>query len=65
MFINIVIDFIIVAFIMFLVIKQMNRFKRKEAPAEVTTKQCPFCLSTIPLKATRCPNCTSELPAGK
>jgi large conductance mechanosensitive channel len=64
MFINIVIDFLIVAFIMFLVIKQMNRFKKKEEPkpVEVTTKQCPFCLSSIPLKAKRCAFCTSELP---
>jgi len=64
MFVNIVIDFLIVAFIMFLVIKQMNRFKKKEEPKpmEVTTKQCPFCLSTIPLKAKRCAFCTSELP---
>jgi large conductance mechanosensitive channel len=65
MFINVVIDFLIVAFIMFLVVKQVNRLKRKPEPAptaEPTTKQCPFCLSTIPLKATRCPFCTSELP---
>lgn len=64
LFINIVIDFIIVAFIMFLVVKQMNKLKRKEEPkaVDVTTKQCPFCLSTIPIKATRCAFCTSELP---
>jgi len=63
-FINIVINFIIVAFIMFLVVKQMNKFKRKEEPkpVEVTTKQCPFCLSAIPIKATRCAFCTSEQP---
>lgn len=62
-FINTVLDFIIVAFAIFIVIKQMNRLKRKEeAPPPVpTTKECPKCFSTIPIKATRCPNCTSEL----
>jgi len=62
-FISAIIDFIIVALALFLVIRQMNRLRRK--PAEVTamptTKVCPFCLSTIPLKAVRCPHCTSEL----
>lgn len=63
LFINTVLDFVIVAFAIFMVIKQMNRLKKKaeEAPAEVTTKECPKCLSTIALKATRCPNCTSEI----
>ncbi|SYZ72073.1 mechanosensitive channel [Candidatus Zixiibacteriota bacterium] len=63
LFINTVIDFIIVAFALFLVIKQMNRLKREPAPAPAvpTTKECPFCYSSIPLKATRCPNCTSEI----
>ncbi|HPC02776.1 MAG TPA: large-conductance mechanosensitive channel protein MscL [Syntrophales bacterium] len=62
-FINTVLDFIIVAFAIFIVIKQMNRFKRKEAaPAVVpTTKECPQCFSVIPIKATRCPNCTSDI----
>ena len=60
-FINTVIDFVIVAFAIFLVIKQMNRLKKAPPPAEVTTKSCPKCCSTIPLKATRCPNCTSEI----
>lgn len=62
-FINSVLDFIIVALAIFLVIKQMNRFRRKEEPqpVEKTTKECPKCFSTIPLQATRCPNCTSEL----
>src|SRR4030042_1535922 len=64
-FINTVISFLIIAFAVFLVIKGLNRMKReKEAPpAEPSTKECPFCLSTIPLKATRCPHCTSELGA--
>lgn len=61
MFINNVLDFMIVAFVIFIVIKQINRFKRKEEPAPVSTKECPRCFSVIPLKATRCPNCTTEL----
>ena len=62
-FINTVISFIIVAFAVFLVIRSINRLKReKEEPAaEPTTKNCPYCQSTIPIKATRCPFCTSEL----
>jgi large conductance mechanosensitive channel len=62
-FLNTVIDFLIVAFVIFLVVKQMNRLKRAEAPAPVTTKDCPFCASAIPIKATRCPHCTSEIKA--
>jgi large conductance mechanosensitive channel len=64
-FINTVLDFVLVAFAIFIVIKQMNRLKKKaEAPPAVpTAKECPKCYSTIPLKATRCPNCTSELQA--
>jgi large conductance mechanosensitive channel len=61
LFINTLLDFVIVALAIFMVIKQMNRLKRKEAPAEVTTKECPKCLSTIALKASRCPNCTAEI----
>jgi large conductance mechanosensitive channel len=60
-FINTIITFIIVAFCVFMLIKNVNRF-RKEAPAEVTTKECPYCISTIPIKAQRCPQCTSEIP---
>ena len=60
-FINTIITFLIVAFTMFLLIKAMNATKKKPAPAAPTTKECTYCLSTIPLKATRCPNCTSEL----
>ena len=65
LFINTIISFLIIAFAVFLVIKGINRMKREEEapPAEPTTKECPFCLSTIPLKATRCPHCTSELGA--
>jgi large conductance mechanosensitive channel len=60
LFINTVIDFVIVAFVIFLVIKQMNRLK-KEAPAVPAEKDCSFCFTRIPIKATRCPHCTSEL----
>jgi large conductance mechanosensitive channel len=64
-FINAVISFLIVAFVLFLFIRGMNRLRREEeAPAEPTTKDCPYCLSAIPIKATRCAHCTSELPAG-
>ena len=62
-FVNTVLDFVIVAFCIFMVIKGMNSLKRKEAPAPAapTTKECPKCISNIPVKATRCPHCTSEL----
>jgi large conductance mechanosensitive channel len=60
-FLNTCIDFLLVAFAVFLLVKQVNRM-RKAAPAPtVTTKDCPFCASAIPLKATRCPQCTSDL----
>jgi len=62
LFINSVIDFIIVAFVIFLLVKQVNRLK-KEAPAAPTTKPCPYCFTEIPLQATRCPACTSEIRA--
>jgi large conductance mechanosensitive channel len=62
-FINTIISFIIVAFAVFMLIRSINQLKRKEEakPAEPTTKECPHCFSTIPIKATRCPMCTSEL----
>jgi len=62
-FINTVLDFIIVAFAIFIVIKQMNRLQKKDvAPAAApTTRECPMCYSVIPIKATRCPHCTSEI----
>jgi large conductance mechanosensitive channel len=59
-FINTIIDFIIIAFVIFLIVNAANKMK-KPAPAAPTTKECPHCFSTISLKATRCPNCTSEL----
>jgi large conductance mechanosensitive channel len=61
-FINTIIDFLIIAFVIFLVIRQINKLtKPAPAPVEPTTKECPYCFSTIPIKATRCPSCTSEL----
>ena len=63
-FINSVLDFLIVAFCIFMVIKGMNRMKRKaDTPEEVTTRDCPKCFSSIAIKATRCPYCTSEILA--
>ncbi|EJL40303.1 large-conductance mechanosensitive channel [Brevibacillus agri] len=63
LFLNSVIDFLIIAFSIFIVIKQLNRFKRKQevVKAPETTKECPHCITTIPIKATRCPHCTSML----
>jgi large conductance mechanosensitive channel len=65
LFINSIVTFLIVAFAVFLLVKQINSLKRQEEapPAAPTTKECPFCLSMVPLKATRCPHCTSELKA--
>lgn len=64
LFINTVIDFVLVAFAIFLLVKQVNRLKRQsEVPAVPTTRECLYCLSSIPIKATRCPHCTSELKA--
>jgi large conductance mechanosensitive channel len=64
-FINTIISFIIVAFCVFMLIRNINRMKREEEPppAEPTTKECPYCYSVIPIKATRCGFCTSELKA--
>jgi large conductance mechanosensitive channel len=63
LFINTVIEFVIVAFVIFLVVKQVNRFTAKPAPPPpaAPTKECPECLSTIPAGAKRCPQCTSAL----
>ncbi len=67
-FLNSVISFVIVAFAVFLLVRQINRLKeRSEAPpaaAPTPTKECPYCFSTISAKATRCPQCTSVVPAG-
>ena len=63
LFLNTVITFVIIAFAVFLLIKGINQLKRKEEapPAEPTTKECQYCFSTVPIKATRCAFCTSEL----
>jgi large conductance mechanosensitive channel len=64
LFLNTVIDFAIIALVLFLIVKAMNRLKRKEAaaaPPPSSTKECSFCFSSIPLKASRCPRCTSAL----
>lgn len=65
MFLNTVIDFVIVAFAIFLLVRQINRLKRQQEapPAAPTTGECPFCLSAIHLNASRCPHCTSALKA--
>jgi large conductance mechanosensitive channel len=63
LFLNTVIDFLIVAFVIFLVIRQVNHWKKPVPAAAPVTKECPYCFTAIPIKATRCPNCTSELRA--
>ena len=65
-FLGVLVEFILTALVLFLIIKAMNAAKNlkkkpEEKPAEPTTKECPFCLSEVPIKATRCPHCTSEL----
>jgi large conductance mechanosensitive channel len=60
-FIDNIINFLIVSFAVFLVIQQANRFKKPDAPAAATTKECPFCLKEIPLKAKKCAFCTSTV----
>lgn len=64
LFLNAVVDFTLVAFAIFLMIKQVNRWK-PQAPAPAAKKDCPFCFSNIHLSATRCPQCTSEISADK
>lgn len=60
-FINTVLNFIIVALVVFVLVRQINRLKKEPAPAAPNTKDCKYCLSSIPIKATRCPHCTSQL----
>lgn len=65
LFVNAIINFLIVAFVLFLFVRQVNRFRATddpdEEPAKPNCKECPYCLSSIPEQATRCPDCTSEL----
>ncbi|MDP1614487.1 MAG: large conductance mechanosensitive channel protein MscL [Methylococcales bacterium] len=63
MFIQSVFDFLIIAFVIFIIVKVANSMKKAPPPADPTTKECPYCFSVISIKATRCSNCTSELKA--
>ncbi|HUS17104.1 MAG TPA: large conductance mechanosensitive channel protein MscL [Chloroflexia bacterium] len=63
LFINAIIDFLIIAFVIFLLVRTISRFKGPAPVAPNTTKACPYCQTVIPVAATRCPNCTSELAA--
>jgi large conductance mechanosensitive channel len=60
-FLQTVLDFIIIAFVIFMLVKQVNRLKTPAATSAPTTKDCPLCLSTIPIKATKCAHCTSAV----
>ena len=64
LFFNTMIDFLIVGFAIFILVRQVNRLKRRAPAANPTTRECPFCFTDIPVKATRCPHCTSTLAAG-
>jgi large conductance mechanosensitive channel len=61
LFLNAVIDFLIVAFVIFLAVKGINKLQKPAPEAAPTTKKCPFCFTEIPIEASRCPNCTSQL----
>ncbi|MCX8207056.1 MAG: large-conductance mechanosensitive channel protein MscL [Methanothrix sp.] len=63
LFINTIINFIIVALAIFIVIRRINAMKKAPAPSAPNTKECPYCMETIPLAAVRCPHCTSDLKA--
>ena len=60
-FINTIINFLIIALVIFLIVRALNRMKKPAPAAAVATKDCPYCFTAIPKKATRCPNCTSQL----
>ncbi len=60
-FLNTVINFLIVAFVIFMVVRSASKLQRKPAPAAPTTKDCAYCCTAIPIQAKRCPNCTSQL----
>ena len=64
LFLNTAIDFLIVGFAIFILVRQVNHLKRQAPAAAPTTRACPFCMTDIPLKATRCPHCTSTVAAG-
>ncbi len=61
-FANNILNFLIVAFAIFLLVRQVNRFKRQAPASAPATRECPYCCAAIPLKATRCSSCTSEVP---
>ncbi len=61
LFIQAIVDFIIVAFVIFMLVRTMNKMKEQPAPADPTTKNVQYCFTTVPIKATRCPHCTSQL----
>ncbi len=60
-FANTILEFLIVAFCVFIFVRQISKYKTKEAAPAPNTKECPFCFSTVPLRATRCPHCTSPI----
>jgi len=60
-FLNSIIDFLIIGFVIFLLVRQINRWNKPTPAPAPTTKDCPYCATAIPLKASRCPNCTSEI----
>ncbi|HSJ87139.1 MAG TPA: large conductance mechanosensitive channel protein MscL [Anaerolineales bacterium] len=60
-FVQSIIDFLLVAFVIFMLVRTLNRFKKPEPVVAPTTKECPYCFTAIPIQATRCPNCTSQL----
>jgi large conductance mechanosensitive channel len=64
LFLNTAIDFLIVGFAIFILVRQVNRLKRQAPAAAPVNRQCPFCMTDIPIKATRCPHCTSAVAAG-
>jgi large conductance mechanosensitive channel len=63
LFLNTIVDFVIIAFAVFLLVKWINHLTGADRPVPVTTRDCPYCATAIPLAATRCPHCTSEVKA--
>jgi large conductance mechanosensitive channel len=61
LFLNTIVNFLIIAFVIFFIVRQVNKLKKPTEAAPVSTKECPYCTTAIPLKATRCPYCTSQL----